>query len=168
MARDEEIEFVEITINLRIEEMDRGMNQSNFSFVFREIMDEFLIEMMEIVKQNIFVFAAWMGNRSSAIFVAVELKIIGALSEAKNVGMLVFVDGIVEEVNIVELIDSLDKFCGYFGAPVAFARKGASIGRIFAVKIVIAEGDEDGRDGAKIGEPSGETFEPTLALDGVE
>lgn len=109
-----------------------------------------------------------MGNRSSMIFVVVELKIIGTLSEAENIGTLVFVDGVVEEVNIVELVDGLDKFCRRFGAPVAFVRKSTSIGRIFAIKIVIAEGDEDRCDGAKIDEPSGETFELALALDGVE
>lgn len=50
MARDEEIEFVEIAIHLRIEEMDGGMNQSDFSFVFRKIVDKFLIKMMKVVE----------------------------------------------------------------------------------------------------------------------
>lgn len=89
--------------------------------MFGEIVDKFLIKMMEVVEQDILVFAAWMGNRSSAIFVAVELKIIGTLSEAKNIGMLVFVGGVVEEVNIVKLFNSFDEFRRRLGAPMTFA-----------------------------------------------
>lgn len=33
---------------------------------------------------------------------------------------------------------------------------------------MIAESDEDGCDSAKVSKPSGETFEFTLALDGVK
>lgn len=86
-----------------------------------EIVNKFLIKMMEVVEQDILVFAAWMGNRSSAIFVAVELKIIGTLSEAKNVSMLVFVDSVVEEVNIVKLFNGFDEFRRRLGAPMTFA-----------------------------------------------
>ncbi len=127
-----------------------------------------MVEMMEVIEQNIFVFAAWMRDGGGVLFVAIELEIIGALGETKNVGMLVFVGGIIEKMNVGELINSRDELSGSFGTPVTLTRKSASIGRIFAIKIVIAEGNESRRNRAKIGEPSGEAFELAWALDGVE
>ncbi len=54
------------------------------------------------------------------------------------------------------------------GEPVAFFGENARIIGIFEVEIMIAESNEDWRDGAELLEPGGETVEFRLSVDGIE
>lgn len=64
--------------------------------------------------------------------------------------MVVFVGLIKEKVNIVEILEIIEKFWMFVGEPVMLAAEAALEMRRFAVKIVIAGHDENGRDFGKL------------------
>ena len=84
------------------------------------------------------------------LFVAVKLIIFGRGRKTENINLVVFVGLIKEKVNIVEILEIIEKFWMFAGEPVMFAAEAALKMRRFTVKIVIAGHDENGRDFGKL------------------
>lgn len=84
------------------------------------------------------------------LVVAVKLIIFGRGRKTENINLVVFVGLIKEKVNIVEILEIIEKFWTFAGEPVMFATEAALKMRRFAVKIVIAGHDENGRDFGKL------------------
>ena len=84
------------------------------------------------------------------LVVAVKLIIFGRGRKTENINLVVFVGLIKEKVNIVEVLEIIEKFWMFAGEPVMFATETALKMRRFAVKIVIAGHDENGRDFGKL------------------
>ena len=76
VAGDEEIELIEIASDFGIFKENWRVNQGDFSFVFWQILDEFVIELMQIVKHNALILAARMEESSAMVFVLIELEIL--------------------------------------------------------------------------------------------
>ena len=127
-----------------------------------------MVESVKIIKQDAFIFAPRMEYRGGAVFVAVELEIIWTLGESENVSIFVFVNFVVEQVNIIHVFDGVGEKMWLFGVPVTFAREDARIFGIFAIKIVIAEHDKGWRNFAEMGKPSRKTFKTGFALNGIK
>ena len=72
--------------------------------------------------------------------------------------MVVFVGLIKEKVNIVEILEIIEKFWMFAGEPVMFAAEATLEMRRFAVKIVIAWDDEYGGDFGELVKPGKQTF----------
>ncbi len=83
------------------------------------------------------------------LVVAVKLIIFGRGRKTENINLVVFVGLIKEKVNIVEILEIIEKFWIFAGEPVMFAAEATLEMRRFAVKIVIAGHDENGRDFGK-------------------
>lgn len=84
------------------------------------------------------------------LVVAVKLIIFGRGRKTENINLVVFVGLIKEKVNIVEILEIIEKFWMFAGEPVMFATETTLKMRRFAVKIVIAGYDENGRDFGKL------------------
>lgn len=84
------------------------------------------------------------------LVVAVKLIIFGRGRKTENINLVVFVGLIKEKVNIVEILEIIEKFWMFAGEPVMFATEAALEMWGFAVEIVIAGHDEDGRDFSKL------------------
>lgn len=84
------------------------------------------------------------------LVVAVKLIIFGRGRKTENINLVVFVGLIKEKVNIVEILEIIEKFWMFAGEPVMFATETTLKMRRFAVKIVIARHDENGRDFSKL------------------
>ena len=84
------------------------------------------------------------------LVVAVKLIIFGRGRKTENINLVVFVDLIKEKVNIVEILEIIEKFWMFVGEPVMLAAEAALEMWRFAVKIVIAGHDENGRDFGKL------------------
>lgn len=67
--------------------------------------------------------------------------------------MVVFVGLIIEKVNIVEILETIEKFWMFAGEPVMFTTEAALEMWRFAVKIVIAGDDEYRGDLAELIKP---------------
>ena len=84
------------------------------------------------------------------LVVAVKLIIFGRGRKTENINLVVFVGLIKEKVNIVEILEIIEKFWIFAGEPVMFATEAALEMGGFAVEIVIAGHDENGRDFGKL------------------
>lgn len=145
------------------------MDDGDFSLLFRQITNEFVVELVKIVDHDVFVFMARMKEGGAVIFVAIELEILWSLGEAENIDILVFEDGIFEYMNVVEAVEFSDELGRVFGVPFAFVREGLFLEiRLFAVIVVIAERDEHWSDLAETVKPGHQTFEVGLVFDVVE
>ena len=80
------------------------MDNGDFGFVFRQILDELMIELVKIVKHDVFIFVARMEEGGRAVFVTIELKIFWRLSEAEEIGIFVFKYGVIQNVNVFDFI----------------------------------------------------------------
>ena len=74
----------------------------------------------------------------------VELIIFGSLSEAEDVNVLIFESLIVEDLDIVEFVDGVDKTLIVFGKPAALSWEDVFALGVFVVKLMVAKTDEDG------------------------
>ena len=146
------------------------MNNGDFSLIFRQILDKFVVELVEIVKHDAFIFAARVKEGSAVVLVAVELVILRSLREAENIGVFVFVGGIIENLDIFKGVKLADELCWIFGIPLAFVREELFLfaTRFFAIEIVITESNESRGNLAEADEPGEETLEVGLGIDGAE
>lgn len=55
------------------------------------------------------------------LVVAIKLIIFGRGRKAENINLVVFVGLIIEKVNIVEILETIEKFWMFAGEPVMFA-----------------------------------------------
>ena len=168
VAGNEEIEFVKIARDFGVGKEDGRMNERDFDFALGEILDEFMIELVEVVEHDVFVFAARMKDGSRAIFVAVELEVFWRLSKTENVDLLVFVGGIVENLDVVDSVNGFDELLRAAFVPVALAGKHAGKIWVFVIKIVVAENDEDRGDFAETSEPGNEATSFGFGIDVIE
>lgn len=126
------------------------MDESKLDLVFWQISAKFERESLEVAQKDGFIFGAWVEKRRSVLVVAVKLIIFGRGRKTENINLVVFVGLIKEKVNIVEILEIIEKFWMFAGEPVMFATEAALEMRRFAVKIVIAGHDENGRDFGKL------------------
>jgi hypothetical protein len=129
-----------------------------------------VVELVEIVKHDAFIFAARVKEGSAVVLVAVELEIFRSLREAENIGVFVFVGGIIEDLDVVEGVELFNKLGGVFWIPGALVREWffLLVTRFFAVEIVITEGNQYRGDFAETNKPGEETLEVRLRIDGAE
>lgn len=168
VAGYKEIEFVEVAANFLVVKEDRGVNNGNFGLVFREFLDEFVVELMEIIKHDVFVFMARVEDSGRMILVFVELIILRGLGEAKNIDIFVFVDGIIKDLDVVEVINGIDEGNRRLWEPFMDIRTRIFVLRVFAIKIVIAECDESWSNLAKARKPTREAFKIGDRIDAVK
>ena len=126
------------------------MDESKLDFAFWQISAKFGRESLEGAQKDGFIFGAWAEKRRGVLFVAVKLIIFGRGRKTENINLVVFVGLIKEKVNIVEILEIIEKFWMFAGKPVMFATKAALEMWGFAVEIVIAGHDENGRDFGKL------------------
>lgn len=67
------------------------------------------------------VFVARVKNGGRAMIFIVELIIFGSLSEAEDVNVLIFESLIVEDLDIIEFVDGVDKTLIVFGKPATLS-----------------------------------------------
>ena len=87
------------------------------------------------------------------LVVAVKLIIFGRGRKTENINLVVFVGLIKEKVNIVEILEIIEKFWMFAGEPVMLATEATLEMWGFAIKIVIAGHDENGGDLAELIKP---------------
>ena len=126
------------------------MDESELDLAFWQISAKFGRESLEVAQKDGFIFGAWVEKRRGVFFVAVKLIIFGRGRKTENINLVVFVGFIKEKVNIVEILEIIEKFWMFAGEPVMFATEAALEMWRFAVKIVIAGHDENGRDFGKL------------------
>lgn len=126
------------------------MDESKLDFAFWQISAKFGRESLEVAQKDGFILGAWVEKRRGVFFVAVKLIIFGRGRKTENINLVVFVGLIKEKVNIVEILEIIEKFWMFAGKPVMFATEAALEMWGFAVKIVIAGHDENGRDFGKL------------------
>ena len=128
------------------------MNNGDFDLIFRQILDEFVVELVKIVNHDVFVFVARVEKGSGMILVFVELEIVWGLGEAENIDIFVFIDGIIENLDVIERVELFDEGGWVLWIPF--------FGFVWAgtVKIVIAERNEHWGDLAEAQEPGEQTF----------
>lgn len=126
------------------------MDESKLDLVFWQISAKFGRESLEVAQKDGFILGAWVEKRRGVLFVAVKLIIFGRGRKTENINLVVFVGLIKEKVNIVEILEIIEKFWTFAGEPVMFATEAALKMRRFAVKIVIAGHDKNGRDFGKL------------------
>lgn len=126
------------------------MDESKLDLAFWQISAKFGRESLEVAQKDGFIFGAWVEKRRGVFFVAVKLIIFGRGRKTENINLVVFVDLIKEKVNIVEILEIIEKFWMFAGEPVMFATEAALEMWGFAVKIVVAGHNENGRDFGKL------------------
>ena len=126
------------------------MDESELDLAFWQISAKFGRESLEVAQKDGFIFGAWVEKRRGVLVVAVKLIIFGRGRKTENINLVVFVGLIKEKVNIVEILEIIEKFWMFAGKPVMFATEAALEMWGFAVKIVIAGHDENGRDFSKL------------------
>lgn len=126
------------------------MDEGKLDLAFWQISAKFGRESLEVAQKDGFILGAWVEKRRGVLFVAVKLIIFGRGRKTENINLVVFVGLIKEKVNIVEILEIIEKFWMFAGKPVMFATETALKMRRFAVKIVIAGHDENGRDFSKL------------------
>lgn len=126
------------------------MDESKFDLAFWQISAKLGRESLEVAQKDGFIFGAWAEKRRGVLVVAVKLIIFGRGRKTENINLVVFVGLIKEKVNIVEILEIIEEFWMLAGEPVMFATEAALEMRRFAVKIVIAGHDENGRDFGKL------------------
>lgn len=126
------------------------MDESKLDLAFWQISAKFGRESLEVAQKDGFILGAWAEKRRGVLFVAVKLIIFGRGRKTENINLVVFVGLIKEKVNIVEILEIIEKFWMFAGKPVMFATETALKMRRFAVKIVIAGHDENGCDFSKL------------------
>lgn len=88
---------------------DWRVDNGDFGLFLGEFSDELLVEVVEVGEHDIEVFAARIKDGGAAIFfVVVKFVIVWRLGEAENVGIFVFVGFVVENVDVLDVFDSLD------------------------------------------------------------
>ena len=123
VAGDEEVEFAEVRRDFGVGEVDWRMDDCDFDFVGGEFGDEFGVEFVEVGKHDVAIFAAGVQKGGAAFFVAVELIIFGRLGEAKNINIFVFVDLVVEDLDVGDFVEDVEIMLVFFGIPMAFFGK---------------------------------------------
>ena len=126
------------------------MDESKLDLAFWQISAKFGRESLEVAQKDGFIFGAWVEKRRGVLVVAVKLIIFGRGRKTENINLVVFVGLIKEKVNIVEILEIIEKFWTFTGEPVMFTTEAALEMWGFAVKIVIAGHDENGRDFGKL------------------
>lgn len=126
------------------------MDESKLDLAFWQISAKLGRESLEVAQKDGFIFGAWVEKRRGVFFVAVKLIIFGRGRKTENINLVVFVGLIKEKVNIVEVLEIIEKFWMFAGEPVMFATETTLKMRRFAVKIVIAGHNENGRDFGKL------------------
>ena len=126
------------------------MDESKLDLVFWQISAKFGRESLEVAQKDGFILGAWVEKRRGVLFVAVKLIIFGRGRKTENINLVVFVGLIKEKVNIVEILEIIEKFWMFAGEPVMFATEATLKMRRFAVKIVVAGHNENGRDFGKL------------------
>ena len=126
------------------------MDESKLDLAFWQISAEFGRESLEVAQKDGFILGAWVEKRRGVLVVAVKLIIFGRGHKTENINLVVFVGLIKEKVNIVEILEIIEKFWMFAGEPVMFATETTLKMRRFAVKIVIAGHNENGRDFGKL------------------
>ena len=126
------------------------MDESKLDLAFWQISAKFGRESLEVAQKDGFILGAWVEKRRGVLFVAVKLIIFGRGRKTENINLVVFVGLIKEKMNIVEILEIIEKFWTFAGEPVMFAAEVTLEMWGFAVKIVIAGHDENGRDFGKL------------------
>ena len=126
------------------------MDEGKLDLAFWQISAKFGRESLEVAQKDGFIFGAWVEKRRGVLVVAVKLIIFGRGRKTENINLVVFVGLIKEKVNIVEILEIIEKFWTFTGEPVMIATEATLEMRRFAVKIVIAGHDENGRDFGKL------------------
>ena len=129
------------------------MDESELDLAFWQISAKFGRESLEVAQKDGFIFGAWVEKRRGVLVVAVKLIIFGRGRKTENINLVVFVGLIKEKVNIVEILEIIEKFWTFTGEPVMFATEATLEMRRFAVKIVIAGDDEYRGDLAELIKP---------------
>ena len=126
------------------------MDESKLDLAFWQISAKFGRESLEVAQKDGFILGAWVEKRRGVLVVAVKLIIFGRGRKTENINLVVFVGLIKEKMNIVEILEIIEKFWMFAGEPVMFATEAALKMRRFAVEIMIAGHDENGRDFGKL------------------
>lgn len=126
------------------------MDESKLDLAFWQISAKSGRESLEVAQKDGFILGAWVEKRRGVLFVAVKLIIFGRGRKTENMNLVVFVGLIKEKVNIVEVLEIIEKFWMFAGEPVMFATEAALEMWGFAIKIVIAGHNENGRDFGKL------------------
>lgn len=126
------------------------MDESKLDLAFWQISAKFGREFLEVAQKDGFIFGAWVEKRRGVLVVAVKLIIFGRGRKTENINLVVFVGLIKEKVNIVEILEIIEKFWMFAGVPVMFTAEAALEMWRFAVKIVVARHNENGRDFGKL------------------
>lgn len=76
-------------------EVDRGVNKGDFGLMFWQLLDEFVVELMEIVEHDAFVLVTRVEDSGGMVVIFVELIVFWGLREAENIDIFIFVDGVI-------------------------------------------------------------------------
>ena len=168
VARNEEIKFVEFGSNFRVGKIDGGVDNRDFDFMLGEVSDQFLVERIEVRHHDVVIFATWVKDGRGAMVIFVEAIIIGRLSEAKNVNVLILVRLVVEDLDVIDGIDGVQERLIFLGEPMILPREEIFIFGVFVIKLVIAEADKDWSGLTELFEPAGEASQVGAFFDMIE
>lgn len=150
VSRNDEVEFVEFGRNFGVNEVDGGVDDDNFGFVFGQMSDKFGIDSIEVGGHDVTVFVVAAEDGAGAMVGTIELIIFWGLGEAEDIGVLVLVGEVIQDGNTTNAVDGIDERLVLFGEPAALPREEVFVSGVFAVELVIAEADENGGDFAEL------------------
>ena len=63
-----------------------------------------MIELMKIVKHDVFIFVTRMEEGGRVVFVTIELEIFWRLGKAEEIGIFIFKYSVIQNVDVFDLI----------------------------------------------------------------